>query len=281
MCQLGVSIEGSVLDRADCGAAQRARSARPRPFQAALLAVGRMVLAGRRPRRRHPLLSGASAARTAGARAHARGRRRHARMVPADPAPRSRDMRSTTPTSCGSGVDGSRSSGRPYKAYPQFYDAQAVQQELRPAPGQLVRAEPSRRRLRRDVCGVAHARPEWRERYVGLAGAEEARIHGRADEGHRRQADAGATRVGTVDPLPKIAQDAARALRAQAPSLRVDHPDFYDRDLRRLFSDDPAYHHEHESRAVHRPRAPRHPSHGGRAGPASTSTRSTRCSSRC
>jgi hypothetical protein len=42
-----------------------------------------------------------------------------------------------------------------------------------------------------------------------------------------------------VEPLQSAAQDAARALRAQAPHYGVEHPHFYDRDLRKLFSDTP------------------------------------------
>ena len=57
---------------------------------AALLAVGRVVHAGRRAGHRHPVLPRASAAGEARARADAGGRRRRPRDVPADPAPRGR-----------------------------------------------------------------------------------------------------------------------------------------------------------------------------------------------
>ena len=43
-------------------------------------------------------------------------------------------------------------------AVPGLLHAEAVQQELRPAPRQLVRAEPSRRGLRRDVRRLADTR---------------------------------------------------------------------------------------------------------------------------
>ena len=44
------------------------------------------------------------------------------------------------------------------RAVPRVLHAEAVQQELRAAPRRVVRAEPSRRGLRRDVRGVADAR---------------------------------------------------------------------------------------------------------------------------
>ena len=48
--------------------------------------------------------------------------------------------------------------GPSYMQYPGLLHAQAVQQELRAAPGQLVRAEPPGRRLRRDIRRMADAR---------------------------------------------------------------------------------------------------------------------------
>ena len=74
--------------------------------------------------------------------------------------------------------------------------AETVQQELRPASRSLVRAEPSRRRFRRNVRRLA--RPEL---HVGdalrrLAGAAEARIHGSADAGARAQCGRASARSG-------------------------------------------------------------------------------------
>ena len=74
MSQLGVTIEGSVLE-SRIAELQRELDARGLRVPAALLAVGRMVLARRRAGRRDPVLPRASAAREARARADARGRR--------------------------------------------------------------------------------------------------------------------------------------------------------------------------------------------------------------
>ena len=77
MCDLGLSIAGTELEQR---IGQRQRGARrARTGAAALLAVGRVVHARRRARRRHSLLSGASAAGQARAGADARSRRRRSR----------------------------------------------------------------------------------------------------------------------------------------------------------------------------------------------------------
>ena len=61
ICQLGVTIEGSVLE-ARIAELQRELDARGLTLQAALLAVGGMVLARRRARRRDSVLPRASRA---------------------------------------------------------------------------------------------------------------------------------------------------------------------------------------------------------------------------
>ena len=74
-----------------------------------------------------------------------------------------------------------------------------------------------------------------------LAGAEEARVHGRAD--------AVAARTGAARRQPGGSRSAARTVtktlrqhyRTKRRHYGVDHPNFYDRDLRRIFSDAPEY----------------------------------------
>ena len=98
---------------------------------------------------------------------------------------------STTSTSCGCGGSAAQLFGSSSVPYPEFYAPQAVQQELRAAHRSVVRAEPSRRRLRRDVRGLADARIELEAALRRLAGAQQARIHGRADALAARQEAAG------------------------------------------------------------------------------------------
>ncbi len=65
---------------------------------------------------------------------------------------------STTPTSCAGGGSAAQLFGSSSDTVSRVLHAEALQQELRPAHRSVVRAEPSRRGLRRDVCGVADAR---------------------------------------------------------------------------------------------------------------------------
>ena len=255
------------------------RVARHPLLPAALLAVGRVVHAGRRARHRDPVLPGASAPGAARVRADARGRGRHAGMVHAHPAARDRPRASTTPTACAAAAGGSSSSACRRTAYPEYYTPRPYSRSFVAAPRALVRAEPSRRGLRRDVRRLADARFAVAEALPGLAGAQEARVRRRAD------GEIGAQRAARH-------QHAARSIRS--PRLRktlrehyadkrqrygVDCPDVYDRDLRRLFSDAPE-HRGNPAAAASSAASARRCARASRAGPASTSTRSTRCSTR-
>ena len=112
-------------------------------------------------------------------------------MVPARSCATRPATRSTTPTSSAS-AGGARAALRPaVDAVSGLLPAEAVLEELRPAPRLVVRAEPSRRGFRRDVRRLAHARQRLAPALRRLAGAAEARVHGRADARTRGQAAAG------------------------------------------------------------------------------------------
>ena len=74
---------------------------------------------------------------------------------------------------------------------PALLPAQSGQPALCPASSALVRAEPSGRGFRRNLCGVVAAAVELADTLCRLAGAEEARICRRADGRDRREAAAG------------------------------------------------------------------------------------------
>ncbi len=158
---------------------------------------------------------------------------------------------------------------------PGVLHAQTVQQELRPAPRFLVRAEPSRRGLRRDVRGVAQPALAVARALRRLAGAEEARVHGRADARPRRaSAPPGVAPQAGAAAQPE--EDAAAALRPQARALRLRVPEL----LRPRSA--PAVHRggRRRPRAARRPRvssaaSARTCAAASRAGPASTTTPST------
>jgi hypothetical protein len=187
-----------------------------------------------------------------------------------------RATRSTTPTSCGAGGSGASSSAVVGALPRVLHAASPYSKSLRAAPRCVVRAEPPGRGLRRDVRRLADARQPTGAALRRLAGAQEAGVHGRADASlagaaARRQA---ASRGRAA---ARAAQDAAAALPAEARHYGVDRPNFYDRDLRRLFSDAPEAAGNMTAAQFLARSAARAP-HGRRAGPASTSTRSTRCS---
>src|SRR6476469_3384927 len=77
------------------------------------------------------------------------------------------------------------------QALPALLPAHSGEPALCPAPLAVVRAEPSGRRFRRNLRGVAAAALELADALRRLAGAEEARICRRIDGGNRREAAAG------------------------------------------------------------------------------------------
>ncbi len=159
------------------GAAVRG-AAGARPGLPGPLLSGRGVVHAGRPRLDgDPVLPGASAAREARAVADARRGRRRARVVHAHPPARGRPrggqrLQAAPPAAAARAVRAL------VGGVSRVLHAETVQQELRDAPRSLVRAEPSRRGLRRDVRGLADAAVQLGTAVCGLAGAEEAGIHG-------------------------------------------------------------------------------------------------------
>ena len=114
--------------------------------------------------------------------------------------------------------------------------AASVQQELRPAPAELVRAGASGRGFRRDVRGVAGGRAGRVAATISrLEGAGETGIRPHADAGGRGQAAAGQART----PDLRGEQASQDAWPSTTPTRRKlyaeDFPDFYDADLRAIF----------------------------------------------
>ncbi len=185
--ELGVTIEGSPLE-ARIAELQAELDARGLDLSAAFLVIGRMVLPRWGPGRGDPLLSGPPPAGATRANPDARSRGRNAGVVHEDPPARGR-TRDRQRLQAAAAPPASADLRPVVHAVPGVLHAEAVQQELRPASGQLVRAEPSRRRLRRDVCRLAQSPLRLAESLRRLAGAEEAGVHGRADARARREAD--------------------------------------------------------------------------------------------
>ena len=97
------------------------------------------------------------------------------------------------------------------------------------------------RGLRRDLRGVADAGVELEAALRRVAGAGEAGIHGRADASRCAAASRSSTSVDEVDPLRRLRHTLRRHYRRKRRHHGIDHPKFYDRELRRLFSDAPEF----------------------------------------
>ena len=170
--------------------------------------------------------------------------------------------------------------GTPDDAVSRVLHAEAVQQELRPASRSLVRAEPSRRGLRRDLRRLARPAVDVGDALRGLAGAAQARIHGSADARARAARARRSRRSARSIRCRGCARRSREHYRKKREHYGLDHPDFYESDLRNLFSDAPAVREEPVGGAL-RAADPQ----GGRAArspasPTATSTRSTSCSRR-
>src|SRR5262245_42502810 len=208
-------------DAADQATLPRARPSAP-ALPAPFLAVRRVVHPGRRPRRGHPVLPRSSAAGGAGAQPDARGRGRDAGMVHADPASRdrARDRERVPPAAPPPAPAALR---QDVAALPAALRPEAVQQALRPPSRGVLRTEPPRRGLRRDVRRLADAQLELAATLHRMARAPEARVRRRSDARSLRGA-AGRGRATGGRSAAHAAQDAARALPREALALRARQP---------------------------------------------------------
>ena len=80
----------------------------------------------------------------------------------------------------------------------------------------------------------------WVDALRRLAGAAQARVHGSADARARAHASACPSKR-QVDPLPRLRKTLGEHYRKKREHYGLDHPDFYDSDLGKLFSDAPQY----------------------------------------
>ena len=109
--------------------------------------------------------------------------------------------------------------------YPDFYLPRPYSKSFVLHLDSLVRAEPSGRRLCGDVRRVAHARQRLAGALRGLAGAAEARIHGRADARDRGQTAASSRRGAASSRSSgcgrRCASTTRRSARTTASSIRT------------------------------------------------------------
>jgi hypothetical protein len=129
--------------------------------------------------------------------------------------------------------------GPSYKAYPQFYDPRPYSKSfVLHLDSWYAQSHPDEDFA--ETFAVWLSLPEWRERYAEWPALKKleymdtlmGELTGKPMlvRTHRK-----------VDPLPKIRKTLRAHYERKRRHYGLAHPDFYDRDLRRLFSDDPAY----------------------------------------
>jgi hypothetical protein len=81
---------------------------------------------------------------------------------------------------------------------------------------------------------------EWRQRYAGWPALKKLEYMDSLMQSLRDR-EPPVTNVEEIDPLPRIRKTLRQHYRNKRRHYGVDHPNFYDRDLRRLFSDAPEF----------------------------------------
>ena len=185
--------------------------------------------------------------------------------------------RSRTPTACAAAAPAASSSAGRSEPYPEYYAPRPTAAASCPPRG-LVRAEPSRRGLRRDLRGLADARSTGASATRAGRRCEKLEYVDAADARDRRRAPPVVTHAPHVDPLARAAQDAARALPAEARALRRRLPATSTTATCAACSRTPRARRQPAAAALPRAASAARCAAACGAGRASTSTRSTRCS---
>src|SRR6185312_10618873 len=198
--------------------AERRASGAGHSAAAARMDIERMVQPGRGARHCHPVLSCPSPPDETREENDARGRRRHLVRVHGHSPSRGRPCRAarlpvTTPPALATVVR------TVLETLPALLPAQSGQPTICSASSALVRAEPSGRGLRRNLCGVVTAAIDLADTLCRLAGAEEARIYRRTDARDCREAAAGHD-TGACRSTAAAQANAWRALPENAGVLR-------------------------------------------------------------
>ena len=183
-------------------------------------------------------------------RADAGGRGRRARVVHAHPAPRGRARRSTTPTSCASGRSGAKLFGKSSEPYPEFYTPKPYSKSfvLHLDPW-YAQSHPDEDFAETFAVWLTPA-VELAQRYAGWPALKKLEYM----DALMRSLAGQPPKVATGDEVEPLAghRETLRAYyRRKRRHYGVDHPAFYDRDLRRLFSDAPEHARPADRGAVH------------------------------
>ena len=227
-------------DAAHPRAVPRAARARHPSLSAVLLAVGRLVHARRRPRRRDSVLHGAPAPGAARVHPDARGRGRHRRSGACASCATRPVTPSTPPTACAIAAAASSSSACRRRSIPEFYTprphSRSFVAHLEPWYAQ---SHPDEDFAETFAVWLTPDSP-WRKRYHGWPALKKLEYVDALMREIGPLPPRVTTRV-TVDPIKRLRKTLREHYDAKRQRYGVDYPDVYDRDLRRLFSDAPEY----------------------------------------
>ena len=161
--------------------------------------------------------------------------------------------------------------------YPGLLQTQTEEPEVRAAPAGVVRAGASRGRLRRDVCRLADAAFAVATPLSRLAGVAQARVHRRVDERARGHETEETERARKSSHCPRCEDTLREHYRRKRERYDFEWPAVYDRDLHRIFSDDPRHKHRDRVLRVFFARCVARCDRSLLKAPACTSTRSITC----
>ena len=164
------------------------------------------------------------------------------------------------------------------KPYPESYTPRPRQQELRDAsstPG-YAQCHPDEDFAETFAVWLTPS-SEWRQRYAGWPAAKKLQYMDALMRSVRKLTPR-LENPEEIDPLRRLRKTLRQHYRVKRRHYGVDYPNFYDRDLRRLFSDAPEFANNLTAARFRRPHPPATHGASSLTGPVSTSTRSTRSS---
>ena len=131
--------------------------------------------------------------------------------------------------------------GNPATEYPEYYTPKPYSKSFVQHLDHWYAQSHPGRGFRRDVRRLARPAVDVGDALRGLAGAAQARIHGPADARSWPSKRPRVTSQRQLDPLPRLKKTLGEHYRKKREHYGLDHPDFYESDLRNLFSDAPQY----------------------------------------
>ena len=151
---------------------------------------------------------------------------------------------------CAAAGSGSTRSDRPAKPYPEFYTPKPYSKSfVLHLDSWYAQSHPDEDFAETFAVWLT-PNSEWRQRYAGWRALGKLEYMDALMDSLRGRGAAGQN-PEEVDPLSGLRTTLRQHYRNKRRYYGVDYPNFYDRDLRRLFSDAPEFADAHDRRAVH------------------------------